>query len=79
MNMKNIAFFILFCVGCSPRDDIQVEFTDFAETDSLLFVSLSEEIIEEPSEMKLWDNFLITNDFNKSGDNFISFYSLEKK
>lgn len=84
MNMKNIAFFfILFCVGCSPRDDIklndiQVEFTDFAETDSLLFASLSEEIIEEPSEMKLWDNFLIINDFNKSGDNFISFYSLEK-
>lgn len=85
MNMKNIIILslILFCVGCFSREDIklndiQVEFTDFAETDSLLFVSLSDKVIEEPSEMGLWNNSLIINDFNRSEDNFISFYSLEK-
>ena len=82
MNMKNIIILslILLCVGCFSREDIklndiQVEFTDFAETDSLLFVSLSDKVIEEPSEMGLWNNSLIINDFNRSEDNFISFYS----
>lgn len=81
--MKNAVFVLVWLfVGCSvdkniKLNDIQVSFTDFEETDSLIFTGMSEEVIEEPSEMRVIDNYLIINNFNKLGDDFITLYDLE--
>lgn len=72
---------VFCCFGCSRRQEIELNdktlrITDFERTDSLVFTGLSDEVIEEPSEMAVHGDYLVMNNFNRVGDGFVTLYSL---
>ncbi|MDR3194769.1 MAG: TolB-like 6-bladed beta-propeller domain-containing protein, partial [Tannerella sp.] len=82
--MKNICLISLLfvCIGCSDiqikLNDSSVSFRSFPETDSLKFTAISGELLQEPSAIKLYRDYLIIQSFNKAHDKWISLFSLQE-
>jgi hypothetical protein len=74
---------IFLCVGCANEikirlNDSAVQFNSFPSTDSLRFTTLSDELLEEPRTMILYQDKLIIGTFCKGKDKHIAIYSLDE-
>ena len=82
--MRKFNYFLLcllLCVGCTSNESIrlndkQEDFKEFPVNKTVQLVSISDELLEEPSQILLNGDYLIINEFNKANDAFISIYSL---
>ena len=68
-------------MGCTSNDSIRLndkqdDFKEFPVNKTVQLVPISDELMEEPSQMLLDGDYLIINEFNKANDAFISIYSL---
>jgi hypothetical protein len=81
MKYTCVILVISLCVGCANKvkiklNDAIVQFSSFPLTDSLKFVAISDQILEEPSKMLLYQDQLIINTFCRAKDKHIVIYSL---
>lgn len=82
--MRNIILIIFSsCLfACVGRENVVLneatkEFETFRMEDSLIFTSLSDVFIDEPSDMLLYDNHLFIKTFGRAKEKHISVYSIE--
>lgn len=83
MKIIYAAILTFLCCGCMHTTEIKlnefvVEFDDFSFRDSLEFVTMSDEILDEPAKILLYENLLVIKTFCKNRDNFLTVYSLEE-
>jgi hypothetical protein len=82
--MKKIYLIILiFCAGCTNGikikvNDSAIQFNLFPSTGSLTFTALSDELLEEPATMILYQDKLIIGTFCKGHDKHVAIFSLDK-
>jgi hypothetical protein len=83
--MKKFYFllFVFLCAGCTNQHNIRLNdsavlFNSFPATDSLRFATLSDDLLEEPRTMILYQDKLIIGTFCKGKDKHIAIYSLNE-
>lgn len=83
--LKNIILIVIssFLFACVGRENIVLnedakQFKTFQIEDSLVFTSLSDVFIDEPSEMLVYDNHLFIKTFGRAKEKHISVYSIEE-
>lgn len=81
--MKNIFLIILIlsCLGCTDTIEVQLnksvaKFNRFSSNDSLIFLTMSDEVLDEPATILLSGNNLIIKTFCRSKDKYLLIYSL---
>jgi hypothetical protein len=72
---------MFLCIGCANETKIKlndaiVQFSSFPSTDSLKFIAISDQILEEPSDMLLYQDRIIIKTFCKAKDKHVAIYSL---
>lgn len=72
---------VFLCFGCAKDtkiklNDSTVQFSSFPSTDSLSFVAISDQLLEEPSKMVLQGDKMIIETFCRAKDKHIAIYSL---
>lgn len=72
---------VFLCLGCADKVKIQlndsaVNFESFPTKDSLKFIVISDQILEEPSKILLSGDNLIVQTFCKAQNNHVTIYSL---
>ena len=74
---------IFLYIGCAKDikiklNDSVVQFSSFPSTDTLKFVAISNQLLEEPSKMLLQGDKMIIETFCKAKDKHIAIYSLSE-
>lgn len=74
---------VLFCAGCTSNikikiNDSAVQFSSFPSTDSLKFVAISDQVLEEPSKILLQGDKMIIETFCRAKDKHVIIYSLSE-
>jgi hypothetical protein len=73
---------VFLCIGCTDTkirlNDSSLSFSSFPNTELLKFTVLSDQLMEVPNEMVLYEGNLILNTFNKSHEEWIAIYSLRE-
>ena len=77
-----MALFLVY-VSCTTKESIklsdrQENFDSFPVYDSLQFIPMSSDLLEEPAKMLLNGDYLIIAEFNKAHDDFLSIFSLKE-
>lgn len=84
LRMKKICLIaLIFCAGCTNEikirvNDSAVQFNSFPSTDSLTFTAISDELLEEPKAMILYQDKLIIGTFCKGRDKHVAIFSLSE-
>lgn len=69
---------VFLCFGCAKDtkiklNDSTVQFSSFPSTDSLSFVAISDQLLEEPSKMVLQGDKMIIETFCRAKDKHLPF------